>query len=250
VFLADFRKKVCETIELEEVGLDRFMVHTPFTFDDGDVLRVILRRDADGWALTDEGHTLMHVSYYEVDLDSKTRRRLMDQVLATYRVEDLEGELRLRVVDDRYGDCLFSFLQALTKISDITYLKRERVRSLFMEEFKSYLGTTVPEERLVMDYVDPVLDPESRYPIDALIRTPGRDVFVLAIQNDNQCRDATITILHFEKKGRKFASIGIFEDQEDITRKVLARFTDVCGKQFASLQGMKERFPAYIADVA
>jgi hypothetical protein len=225
-------------------------VVTPFTFEDGDVLKVVMRADGDGWALTDEGHTFMHISYYEVDLDSKTRRRLMDQVLATYGVQDNDGELTLRVVGDRYGDSLFTFLQALTKISDITYLKRERVRSLFMEEFRGYLGTAVPKENLTIDYVDADLDPESRYPIDALVRAAGHEIFVFAIQNDNRCRDATITILHFENRGRRFASIGIFEDQEEITRKVLARFSDVCGKQFASMQGMRERFPAYIANLS
>ena len=223
---------------------------TPFTFEDGDVLKVVMRTDGDGWMLTDEGHTFMHISYYEVDLDSKTRRRLMDQVLATYGVQDNDGELTLKVVGDMYGDSLFTFLQALTKISDITYLKRERVRSLFMEEFRGYLETAVPKGDLVIDYVDPVLDPESRYPIDALVRAAGHEIFVFAIQNDNRCRDATITILHFENKGRRFASIGIFEDQEEITRKVLARFSDVCGKQFASIQSTKERFPAYIANLS
>jgi len=46
-------------------------------------------------------------------------------------VEDRNGELVLDVQDERYGDALYSFVQALLKITDISYLARERVRSTF-----------------------------------------------------------------------------------------------------------------------
>jgi len=124
-----FRKKVYDSFDLIQGGLDRFLVKTPFTFEDGDVMKVVLARDDKGWYLTDEGHTFMHISYDEVGIESKTRRRLLDQVLATYMVENKEGELRTQLRMDQMGDLLISFLQALTRISDLTYLTREHVRT-------------------------------------------------------------------------------------------------------------------------
>ncbi len=34
--ITEFRKKVCSEIELEQEGLNRYIIHNPFLFDDGD----------------------------------------------------------------------------------------------------------------------------------------------------------------------------------------------------------------------
>ena len=62
-------------------------------------------------------------------------------------------------------------------------------------------------------------------------------------------RDATITLLQFERWGIEGHSIGIFEDQEQINRKVLARFSDICEKQYSSLAENKQRIASYLAAV-
>ena len=250
VLLKEFRKKVCESVDLIKEGLDRFLVKTPFTFEDGDVLKVVLLRDGNEWYLTDEGHTFMHISYDEVDIEAKTRRRLLDQVLATYGVKNRDGELRAQLKEDQMGASLFSFLQALTKISDLTYMTREHVRTLFLEEFESYISETIPKERVIFGYIDQIHDPKGDYPVDVMIRTETKPLFVFAMKNDNQVRDATIKLLYLETQDVEFKGIGVFERQEDVNRKVLARFTNVCERQFSSLQGMKERFPALVADVS
>ena len=70
-------------------------------------------------------------------------------------------------------------------------------------------------------------------------------LFVFALNNDTATRDATIKLLQFERWGLRFHSIGIFENQEEINRKVLARFSDVFEKQFSSLSA-SDRIAAYI----
>lgn len=73
-----------------------------------------------------------------------------------------------------------------------------------------------------------------------------KPLYVQALPNDDKTRDATITLLQFEKWGLVYRAMAIFEDQEQINRKVLARFSDVSEKQFSSLSVNRERIRRYI----
>ena len=74
----DFKQKVCEQLRLASEGIDRFRVFTPFLFEDGDHLAIVLRRENGRWILSDEGHTFMHLTYDidERDLQRGTRQKI------------------------------------------------------------------------------------------------------------------------------------------------------------------------------
>jgi len=244
----DFKQKVCEQLRLEPEGVGRYRVFTPFMFDDGDHLSIVLRSEAGHWVLADEGHTFMHVTYdlEEKDLQRGTRQKIVSDALSAFTVQDRDGELLLPITDDRYGDALYSYVQALLKISDITYLSRERARSTFLEDFRAFMSQNIPGERLEFDWHDQAHDPEGKYPADCRINGVARPLLVFALQNDDNVRDSTISLLQYERWQLPFRSMGIFEDQEETSRKVLARFTDVCEKQFSSLASNQDRIARYL----
>jgi hypothetical protein len=247
----DFKKKVCEKIRITGEGIDRYRVFTPFLFEDGDHLAIVLKREKSVWSLSDEGHTYMHLTYdlEEKDLQRGTRQKIITNTLSTFRVEDREGELSLRVIENQFGDALYSFIQALMKITDISFLTRERVHSTFMEDFRTMMMETVPENRRTFDWNDPMHDPQSMYTVDCRVNSMKRPLFVYALPNDDRVRDTTIALLQFEKWSILQRSMAIFEDQESINRKVLARFSDVCEKQFSSMGVNRERIIRYLKDI-
>lgn len=247
----DFRDKVSAKVSLSGEGVDRYRVFTPFLFEDGDHLAIVLKRDQSAWELSDEGHTYMHLTYDldEKDLQRGTRQKIITNALSVFRVLDRDGELVLRVPEDQFGDALYSFVQALLRITDISFLSRERVRSTFLVDFRKVMESTVPAERRTFDWRDPVHDPQGMYSVDCRINSMPRPLFVFALPNDDRARDTTIALLQFEKWGIPHRSLGIFEDQETINRKVLARFTDVCEKQFSSLTGNLDRLQRYLKDM-
>lgn len=59
----DFKEKVSEAVRLYEEEVNRYRVFTPFTFDDGDDFSIVLLKNGNGWVITDEEHTFMHMSY-------------------------------------------------------------------------------------------------------------------------------------------------------------------------------------------
>ena len=247
---ADFCRKVGESVRLAEEGVGRYRVFTPFLFEDGDHLAIVIKREGSRWVLSDEGHTYMHLTYdlNEKDLQRGNRQKIITNALSVFSVDDCEGELRLSVPEDRYGDALFSFVQALLKISDVSYLSRERVKSTFMEDFRSFMEATVPADRRSFDWFDPQHDPEGKYTVDCRLNGMPKPIMVFALPGDDRVRDATISLLQFERWGVSHRSLAIFEDQEEVHRKVLARFSDMCEKQFSSLGTNKDRIGGYIEE--
>jgi hypothetical protein len=246
----DFQDKVCSELRLVSEGLKRFRVFMPLLFDDGDHLSIVLKQENGKWFLSDEGHTYMHLTY-DLDaeaLQSGTRQEIIASTLSAFGVQDWDGELRLEIEDGQYGNTLYSFVQALLKISDVTFLSRERIKSTFFQDFRAFFTEAVPEDRRQFNWYHPQRDPQRMYTVDCVISNMPKPLFAYALASDNKTRDATIALLQFEKWKLSFRSLAIFESQESIGRKVLARFSDVCEKQFSSLEPNRDRIARYIEE--
>ena len=248
--LAQFKKTVCDQVRIEQEGLDRYRVFTPFRFSDGDMFVILFKRREDEWVLSDEGHTFMHLSYTFEDreLRTGTRSTLIERALSAFGITEDNGELYVPIEEGKYGDALFSFVQAISKITDLTYLTRERVRSTFKQDFSRFFEQFRDQFSLVFDWYDKERDPEKKYTVDCVLSNGNRRIFVFALSSDRAVDAATITLLTFEKWGIRARSIGIFEDQQEINRMSLARFSDHGDKQFSSLYGNEERISTYLGN--
>jgi hypothetical protein len=120
-------------------------------------------------------------------------------------------------------------------------VSENRVRSTFMEDFRNFIRSQVPPDRIAFDWKDPENDARGHYPVDCRVNGTIRPLFIYALPSDSKVKDATISLLTFERWGLDCRSLGIFEEQETINRHVLARFTDVCEKTFSSLAGETTR---------
>jgi hypothetical protein len=251
LLMREFKARVCEQVDVKSHGENRFIVNTPFRYEDGDHFGIVLKQEGGEWILTDEASTLMHLSYEisEKDLESGSRAELIGTSLSGFGVENRGGEFVIPVSEERFGDALFNFIQAIMKVSDVSFLSRDIVRSTFLEDFREFLRRKVPVDRLKFDWYDDDNDPKHNYPVDARINGMAKPLFVYALPNDSQVKIATISLLRFKTWKVPYRSLGVFEDQASIARHDLARFTDVIDKAFSSLEGNKTEIGEYLDNV-
>ncbi len=246
----NFIEQISAKIRMIPDGKDRFRVFTPFMFDDGDHVAIVLKKEKGGWVLSDEGHTYMHLTY---DIDERklfkgTRQQIISNALSTFKVEDRLGELIHKVQDDHFGDALYSFAQALVKIGDVLCLSKEYVQPTFIDDFQLLLKGIIPENRRKFDWHDEDHDSDKKYTVDCRINGMPDPLFVYALSNNDRIRDATIKIREVMEWNIPFHPLGIFQDREVANRQVVARFDDVCKDKFPKMEADRNKIIDYISE--
>ena len=242
----DFIDKVSEKVRVVPDGKDRFRVFTPFRFDDGDHIAIVLKKEQGRWLLSDGGHTYMHLTY---DIDERklfkgTREKIISNALSTFNVEDRFGELILEVKDARFGDALYAFAQALIKMGDVLCLSD--FKPTFIDDFQSLLHEVVPTENMKFNWNDPKYDSDRKYIVDCRINGLSEPLFIYALDNNGRIRDATIKIRKAIQWEIPFQPLGIFQDRGVANRQVVARFNDVCEVQFPKMDENQNEISTYI----
>lgn len=244
------RDKISKEILLKEEGVNRFRIFNPYEFDDGDHFSIFLKKENGDWKFTDEAHTIMHLSY-DMDvsaLKKGNRQKIITNIISNFGLEEDQGSLSIKISNDDFGGAFYNFIHALIKITDLSFLSRELVRSTFYEDFSSIIKEIIPENRLIFNYTHPDYDKEGKYVVDCRINGMPKPIFLFAILNESKCKDVMITMYLFERWGIKYHSVSIFEDQEQINRRVLAQFSDIGEKQFSNLLSNKDRIRTYLTE--
>ena len=237
-------ERLCASVRVYQRDDGVLMLDSPFSFPDGDRYPIyICESPAGGVTLSDQGHTLMHISYeHDVDtLYEGARASLREQIVRESGIEENEGIFTVTAPAHQIADALFKLGQALTKIHDLTFLSRDRVASSFYEDLQSVLYTMVADDKVEADYVPPDVPNGHNYPVDYCLE--GRDgtpIFLYGVPNRDKARLTTIILSHFLLHDLTFESVIVYANQQDIPRLDLARLTNVAGTAVASLEAEKD----------
>lgn len=113
------KKIICSSYNFEEYGIDSYLVHTGYTYHDGDELHIVIKSEGDRIKITDEGHTLMWLSYEEYNM-TPSRKDQYQRILSENNTLDDRG--RIYVIYDDIKETsayLKSIIQTLLQVADL-----------------------------------------------------------------------------------------------------------------------------------
>lgn len=251
--LETLREQFNSHVALREKRPGVLQIVAPLFHEDGDMMDIFLDVPKNGGGgltngeqkirVTDHGLTLMRLSY-TFEIDTPNKEKIFHRILAENGVNEQNGELFVEAAPASLYTSLLQFSQAVSKVCNMRYFKREVLASLFEEMLASFIQEQLPRFQ-PSEKILPIPDRDD-LEVDWEFRPNGVPLYLFAVKDVNRARLATISCLEFQKKNLKFKSIAVHEDMDKIGRKDRNRLTNACDKQFTSLDEFKQSALPYL----
>lgn len=114
-------------------------ITTPYLDRHNDYLQLYVRRDNDGFVLTDGGETIQDLSVSGCDLETSKRKDLLAATLHGFGVHRDGNDLTVRATPLTFSLRKHNLVQAMLAVNDLFYLVVPVVASLFVEDVTAWL---------------------------------------------------------------------------------------------------------------
>lgn len=206
---------------------DWVVIMTPYYHLDGEHLNLYIREDHKGLRLSDLGLTFMKFAAAGFDYTADARWRILARILGAYGVTEDEGELILYSSKNSIIADFANYLQGLSKVQDLTFTERPRIKSFLVEDVESIVRKVFPTREINTKWTHPTFDPQRLYLVDTLVNGLQTPLFIFAINSVSRCKDAVITCLYYEINKYKFKSLSILEHQRVAPQKDVKKLREV-----------------------
>lgn len=115
-------------------------ISTPFVGLFNDTIDIYAKKEGNRIILSDDGNTLrdLELSGLEVSRSPK-RKEILDRILINYGVRISNDELVTEATEKDFPQKKLNMISAISETSDMYYLARHTVASVFREDVKAYL---------------------------------------------------------------------------------------------------------------
>ncbi|MFM9967924.1 MAG: DUF1829 domain-containing protein [Burkholderiales bacterium] len=135
----DYSRWLKDKTVLKQVGGDWVEVTTPHMDRHNDYLQFYIRKDGNGYVLTDDGYIISDLISSGCPLDSPKRQELLTTTLAGFGVQVDGEQLLIRATPDNFSFKKHNLIQAMLAVNDLFYLASPYVASLFYEDVMQWM---------------------------------------------------------------------------------------------------------------
>ena len=96
-------------------------ITTPYLDRHNDYLQIYVKRDNDGFVLTDDGYIISDLRLSGCNLEGGTRKNLLQQTLNGFGISMKEGALFVHTTVDNFALKMHNLVQVMLAINDLFY---------------------------------------------------------------------------------------------------------------------------------
>lgn len=210
------RRSICENYSFDEIGTDEFLVHTGMYYDDGDELHIVMKKMSDGVLLTDEGHTMMWLSYEDFTFTG-TRRDLLDRYVEQNGVSLIDGCIQITVESPGHaGSALSSLIQTMLQVAGLRNLSRSNVASTFKEDVLSTFRESTLAE--LCEFKKEIPGKGGSVEADIFLRAE-RPVLIFVASGPGRAKDVLINLLMVQEADIGYRTVVVIDESSKISKR-------------------------------
>lgn len=214
-----------------------FQLYLPIYHEDGDIVDLfIVPKGNNKYSLCDYGLTLQRLSY-SYDIDTENKEAILQKIILENGLNEEKGNICLETSPETVYTDIMHITQTYAKIGSMRYFKREVVENLFYEILDEFISEELQEFK-PQKKVLPIPDRDD-LEADYSFSPNGHPVYLFGIKDVAKARLATISCLEYQRADLNFRGWVVNEDFEKLPRKDRSRLTNICDKQFTTLEDFK-----------
>ncbi len=216
--LEDIKKSVCANYSFDEIGINEYLVHTDMYYDDGDELHIVMKINPTGIMLTDEGHTLMWLSYEEFNF-TDTRTKLLNKFIDQNNVTLSDGRIQVEVdAPEHVGSALSSLIQVMLQVACLRNFSRSNVVNSFMEDVLSTFRNSDLAGRCEYRKKIPANNGDVIEP-DIFISQKERPVLLFIAGGPERAKEVVINLFLVQNLNKGYRTVVVIDDNSGISKK-------------------------------
>ncbi len=215
-----------------------FKLIAPLFHEDGDMVDIFLSEiEENKIRISDYGMTIMRLSY-TYDLNTENKLKIFNQIVGENKISTNNGNLYVDTKIKNLFSSIMHFSQVVAKISNMSFFKREMIRSLFYEMLDEYIIEKYDQIYNVKRKIFPLTERED-LEVDFSFENGKRPIYLFGVKDITKARLVTISNLEFLRNDLAFKSFIVYEDINNINSKDRNRLLSASDKQFPDFEDFK-----------